>query len=425
MAKYIIVADDLTGSNATCSLLKKVGLRAASIFQLPKTKIETIDVISYSTDSRGISKEEAYERVKDAVSFLKSEETLLYNKRIDSTLRGNIGSEMDAMLEQLEEDRIAVVVPAYPDSGRIVVNKIMLVNGILLENSDAGRDPKTPVNTSCVEELIQKQSKYSSHYFSLQDIAKEEEKLVKEIELYGKENRVLIFDAVTNEDIIKIARLMNRSNLKIITVDPGPFTMYYTKELQKKNNLEKKILMVIGSATETSKKQIEHILQHEEIFLEKMNPNNFFVEESRQQEIQRVVSMIKKGIDSYDLFLITTTPIGNDEKLNLPEIAKMKGVSVEAISKIISNTLTEAATLVLEEVQKFEGVYSSGGDITLALLEKLNSIGVEIKEEVIPLAAYGRLIGGKFSNMKLVSKGGMVGKEDTIKLCLNQMKSDI
>ena len=33
--------------------------------------------------------------------------------------------------------------------------------------------------------------------------------------------------------------------------------------------------------------------------------------------------MIKKGIDSYDLFLITTTPIGNDEKLNLPEIAKM------------------------------------------------------------------------------------------------------
>ena len=136
MAKYIIVADDLTGSNATCSLLKKVGLRAASIFQLPKTKIETIDVISYSTDSRGISNEEAYEIVKDAVSFLKSEETLLYNKRIDSTLRGNIGSEMDAMLEQLEEDRIAVVVPAYPDSGRIVVNKIMLVNGILLENSD-------------------------------------------------------------------------------------------------------------------------------------------------------------------------------------------------------------------------------------------------------------------------------------------------
>ncbi len=425
MVKYVIVADDLTGSNATCSLLKKVGLRAASIFQLPKKRVEEMDVISYSTDSRGITKEEAYERVKRAVNVLKGDEVLLYNKRIDSTLRGNIGAEMDAMLEQLEEDRIAVVVPAYPDSGRIVVNKIMLVNGTLLENSDAGRDPKTPIHTSCVEELIKKQTKYTSHYFNLETIAKEEKSLLREIQEQGKKNRILIFDAVTNEDIIKIARVVSQSDFKIITVDPGPFTMYYAKELQKKNHLDKKILMVIGSATETTKKQIEYILQQEDIFLEKMNPKNFFLEKERKQEIQRVVSMMKKGIESYDLFLLTTSPIGNDEKLNLQEIANEMKMTIEEISKIISNTLTEAAALVLEETQKFEGIYSSGGDITVALLEKLETIGVEIKEEVIPLTAYGRFIEGKFPNMKLVSKGGMVGREDTIKLCLNQMKNDI
>lgn len=425
MVKYVIVADDLTGSNATCSLLKKVGLRAASIFQLPKKRIEEMDVISYSTDSRGVTKEEAYERVKRAVNGLKGDEILLYNKRIDSTLRGNIGAEMDAMLEQLEENRIAVVVPSYPDSGRIVVNKIMLVNGILLENSDAGRDPKTPIHTSCVEELIKKQTKYTSHYFNLETIAKEEKSLLQEIQEQGKKNRILIFDAVTNEDIIKIARVVSQSDFKIITVDPGPFTMYYAKELQKKNHLYKKILMVIGSATETTKKQIEYILQQEDIFLEKMNPKKFFLEKERKQEIQRVVSMMKKGIESYDLFLLTTSPIGNDEKLNLQEIASEMKTTVEEISKIISNTLTEAAALILEETQKFEGIYSSGGDITVALLEKLETIGVEIKEEVIPLTAYGRFIEGKFPNMKLVSKGGMVGREDTIKLCLNQMKNDI
>src|SRR3712207_5034567 len=102
MVKYVIVADDLTGSNATCSLLKKIGLRAASVFQLSSEKMEEMDVISYSTDSRGITKEEAYERVKRAINVLKRDEILLYNKRIDSTLRGNIGAEIDAMLEQLE-----------------------------------------------------------------------------------------------------------------------------------------------------------------------------------------------------------------------------------------------------------------------------------------------------------------------------------
>src|SRR3712207_1912317 len=297
MVKYVIVADDLTGSNATCSLLKKIGLRAASVFQLSSEKMEEMDVISYSTDSRGITKEEAYERVKRAINVLKRDEILLYNKRIDSTLRGNIGAEIDAMLEQLEEDRIAVVVPSYPDSGRIVVNNIMLVNGTLLENSDAGRDPKTPIHTSCVEELIKKQTKYTSYYFHLEAIAKEEKSLLKEIQEQGKKNRILIFDAVTNEDIIKIARAVSQSDFKIITVDPGPFTMYYAKELQKKNHLEKKIFMVIGSATETTKKQIEYILQQEDIFLEKMNPKKFFLEKDRKQEIQRVVSMIKKGIE--------------------------------------------------------------------------------------------------------------------------------
>ena len=34
MQKYIVIADDLTGSNATCSLFKKIGLRAASILKL-------------------------------------------------------------------------------------------------------------------------------------------------------------------------------------------------------------------------------------------------------------------------------------------------------------------------------------------------------------------------------------------------------
>lgn len=61
---------------------------------------------------------------------------------------------------------------------------------------------------------------------------------------------------------------MNRSNLKIITVDPGPFTMYYTKELQKKNNLEKKILMVIGSATETSKNKLSIFYNTKRFFRE-------------------------------------------------------------------------------------------------------------------------------------------------------------
>ena len=425
MQKYIVIADDLTGSNATCSLFKKIGLRAASILKLQGDINYDVDVISYSTASRGLDKEEAYKKVSEAIKILKNKDVLVYNKRIDSTLRGNIGTEINAMLDNLEDDRIAVVIPSYPDSGRIVVNKTMLVNGVLLENSDAGKDPKTPIKTSCVESLVQKDIKYSSTYFTLSDIAQPIEEIAKKIQEAIKKSRVLIFDAVNNEDIIKISKAIIHSDINIITVDPGPFTLYYSKELQKKNHLEKKILMVIGSVTATTKKQIEYILQEEDIFLVKMKVEDFFKKETCLKEIERVISFIKKGIVSYDLFLVTTSPIGDEKKADLQKLAENLNTTVEEISKIIANTLTETIVKILKETQKFEGIYSSGGDITIALLEKLKAIGVEIREEVIPLAAYGRIIGGDFPNLKLVSKGGMVGDEKTIKLCLHKIKNDI
>ena len=425
MQKYIVIADDLTGSNATCSLFKKIGLRAASILKLQGDINYDVDVISYSTASRGLDKEEAYKKVSEAIKILKNKDVLVYNKRIDSTLRGNIGTEINAMLDNLEDDRIAVVIPSYPDSGRIVVNKTMLVNGVLLENSDAGKDPKTPIKTSCVESLIQKGIKYSSTYFTLSDIEQPIEEIVKKIQEAIKKSRVLIFDAVNNEDIIKISKAIIHSDIDIVTVDPGPFTLYYSKELQKKNHLEKKILMVIGSVTATTKKQIEYILQEEDIFLVKMKVEDFFEKETCLKEIERVIAYIKKGIASYDLFLVTTSPIGDEKKADLQKLTENLNTTVEEISKIIANTLTETIVKILKETQKFEGIYSSGGDITIALLEKLKAIGVEIREEVIPLAAYGRIMGGDFSNLKLVSKGGMVGDETVIKLCLHKMKNDI
>lgn len=423
--KYVVIADDLTGSNATCSLLKKIGLSTASIFKLEKDKNYKNDVVSYSTDSRAISKKDAYNRVFQTIQILKNNSVLLYNKRIDSTLRGNIGSEIEGMLDALNEDRVAILVPSYPDSGRIVVNKTMLVNGILLEHSDAGRDTKTPVISSNVEEIIKNQTKLNTAYFTLKDISKSEAELTKNIIEKSKDNKILIFDSVTNEDIIKISKAVLKSNLKIITVDPGPFTMYYSSEMKKITKTDKKILMVIGSATDTTKQQIEHILQHEDIFLVKMKPSLFFDKKTRLEEIKRVCELIYKGINNYELIMLTTTPIGDDKRLDLQKISNDLNISIDEVSKIIAQTLTEAASDVLLTSNSFEGVYSSGGDITLALLEKLEAIGVEIRDEVIPLAAYGRIIEGKIGNLKLVSKGGMVGNKETIKLCLHKIKNDI
>ena len=42
---------------------------------------------------------------------------------------------------------------------------------------------------------------------------------------------------------------------------------------------------------------------------------------------------------------------------------------------------------------------------------QMGTVGLRLLDEVVPLAGYGELIGGEFSGMRFISKGGMVGDE--------------
>ena len=123
MAHCVVIADDLTGGNATGVLFRKSGYEANTVLNLAAVDpalLESSDCVIYPTDSRGVSPEEAYERVRKACEILAGENVKIYTHRIDSTLRGNLGSETDAMLDFLGEEYIAVAAPCFPATARVV-----------------------------------------------------------------------------------------------------------------------------------------------------------------------------------------------------------------------------------------------------------------------------------------------------------------
>jgi uncharacterized protein YgbK (DUF1537 family) len=158
MSKIIIIADDLTGANATGVLLVQQGFKAATFINLDKYKSmqnDDYDILSINTDSRAIKKEEAYKRVKSIVELFKEEDVKLFAKRIDSTLRGNIGAEISAILDNVKDDTYAIVVPSFPASGRACVGGYLMVHQVPLEKTAVATDPKTPVFTSKVVSLLE------------------------------------------------------------------------------------------------------------------------------------------------------------------------------------------------------------------------------------------------------------------------------
>ena len=116
--KVAIIADDLTGANATAALLSTRGFTTLTCLDNPQSG-EDYDVISFSTDSRSVPAREAYERVSRYLELVNPDTTTI-SKRIDSTLRGNLGAEVDAVIDRYPH-LMAIVVPVYPSSGRICV----------------------------------------------------------------------------------------------------------------------------------------------------------------------------------------------------------------------------------------------------------------------------------------------------------------
>ncbi len=429
--RLYIVADDLTGANATSVLLAKKGFKASTFIDaelLNDDNMRNCDVVAVSTDSRGIIKEDAYEKVKIEVNRVKHLKPM-YNKRIDSTLRGNIGSEIDAMIDGID-DGIAVVVASYPDSGRVCIGGFLLVNSIPLQKTPVARDPKCPVTNSKVKDIIEYQTKYSIDEIGINEVLKGEESLSEKIkESAQKGNKIIVIDAVTNDEIETIAKASNLSDLNIISVDPGPYTMNMMMEKCGKSLMQqgKKVFFAVGSVSKTTIEQIEHLVVKKSPALIKVDPIRLIDESQKAEEVERVVELIKEKLqDDNSNILGVSTTTREEEVLDLSEVCKVFNMDEESVSVRINRGLAEITELAIDASKSSIGaVYTSGGDVTMAVMQKLNVEGIDIKDEVIPLAVYGRFIGGKYPNMPAITKGGLIGEKSTLTMCLEYLLTKI
>ncbi|MGL5329444.1 MAG: four-carbon acid sugar kinase family protein [Peptostreptococcaceae bacterium] len=429
--KLYVIADDLTGANATSVLLAKEGFKCSTFINselLNDENMSTCDVIAISTDSRGITSDEAYKKVSDEVKRVKHLNPI-YTKRIDSTLRGNIGKEIDAIIDNCE-DSIAIVVASYPDSGRISIGGFLLVNSVPLQKTLVAKDPKCPVTNSNVNEIIQAQTKYKVGKIEISDVLKGEVILSDRIKSLAKEgNKIIVIDAVTNDEIDIIAKASKLSNLNIIPVDPGPFTKCLMNEKYGEAIVEqgKKVFFAIGSVSKTTIGQIEDLVASKKPALIKVDPLKLINDDLIEAEIERVLHIIDEKLkeDKINIIGISTTT-REDEVLNLKELSIELGLDEEEISVKINKGLATITESSLEISKSSIGaLYTSGGDVTMEVMKKLEVEGIDIKDEIIPLAVYGRFIGGKYPNMPAITKGGLIGDQKTLSKCIDYLLTKI
>lgn len=427
MANVIVVADDLTGANATGVLLKKAGLDTFTVLDAKDgggQALSGCDCLVIPTDSRSIDPGEAYDRVKTALETFRGEGVTLYAKRIDSTLRGNLGSETDAFLDVLGPEYIAVCVPCFPSSGRVIVGSHLLVGGVPLRKTEVAADPKCAIHTTDAFVLFQGQTKYRISAVHLDDVHDGAGHLADVIRARREEGaRILLVDSVTEEDLETVAEAVAVSGIKTVSVDPGPFTAQLGKRLAQREKKESgKIICAIGSVNGVAGAQTRALLGSRRVAAVYLETTAILEsDESCQREVQRLKKELLQRRGESNILAVIGDGIDPKNRVNFELYTQRWGLDTEGLSARINNAFAQVTLGVLEACPEIGGVYSTGGDITAAIHSAAGTAGLRLMDEVLPLAGYGIAVGGKLSGKAFVSKGGMVGGENAMVTCTDYL----
>jgi len=191
-----IVADDLTGACDTGALF--AGRGPVSVVIAPALPEADPEVVTLDTESRALSENDAASAVRRLSTALASRlaRSAVF-KKIDSTFRGPVAVELDALVVGAGA-RAALVCPAFPAMGRTVVHGLLSVHGVPVHHSPIGSDPDYRAATSDLVEMLAGRSALPVSLLPLKEVRGPAADLARA----ARERRgLVVVDAETDADL--------------------------------------------------------------------------------------------------------------------------------------------------------------------------------------------------------------------------------
>jgi uncharacterized protein YgbK (DUF1537 family) len=201
------IADDYTGASDLANTLTRAGLRTVQTIGVPADDLAMpeVDAVVVSLKSRSIEAGIAVERSRTAEKWLRSRGAshVLFKicSTFDSTDKGNIGPVMDALCAD-SGDRIVLVTPAFPETGRTVYQGNLFVGSVPLNESPLKDHPLNPMHDSNLVRVLARQSRTKVGLVDLATVTRGLEAVrAKLADLSGQGIGAAIIDAVFDLDL--------------------------------------------------------------------------------------------------------------------------------------------------------------------------------------------------------------------------------
>ena len=415
-----IIADDLTGANDTALQFHIQGAKTKILLDTeynPNPK-DAAEVWAISSESRNCDSQTAKERVEKVVKTFSERFSFEYfYKKIDSTLRGHIAIETLTMLEILEYDA-AVIIPAFPQEGRITVGGYHLLKGIPIGRTEIAIDPHSPILESHIPTLLKSQldekQKDLVGTLELKTVMNGAGPiLVKINELMKEGKKLIVADASSITDIEQIVLAIKKCDKKLLPAGTAATAQVLGKtwladiesnrEPLRLEKLPK--LIVSGTATQITAEQIERLESSDDY--DNVNfialDTKAIIEGVHDELVSRVVSNLKSGVTVcvHTSHLIANFDGFSEDSFNA-ELTK------EKLAGMITDYLGEFTKRVLAQIQVI--LITLGGETSYKCCKAIESKELGLEDEVAPAISLCL----DSNNQWIVTKSGNLGKTNTL-----------
>ena len=416
MPEVAIIADDLTGAADTgvqfCPYFTNTMLTSYNNLS-SNPHIPASQALAVYTNSRAMRAQSAQERVRLVAQQLLAFQPRRIYKKVDSCLRGNIGAEVDEIVDEMGFD-LSFIAPAFPEMGRITLHDLHLLHNIPIADTELSQDPVNPITESRLSRIVAAQSRNKVGHVDVQFLEGDNKTMVGEIaRLINTGARHVVFDATCQAHLDKITRSAMEGHKKILLVGSAGLAGSLGAHFQKRNaGVEDDIkafkgghhLLVCGTASDLMRLQISALIKTYPYQVISLMPN-LLADPNERDELFSKVPFAQRHLSEHNLII-------KIESLETAEAQAAKTSSAWTPEQII-----EGLGLFLAAVlrgRRPASLFLSGGDTASSVLGAISANGIRLGREILPGVAKGMIIGDLMDGLPVVTKAGAFGQEDTL-----------
>ncbi len=373
--RIAVIADDLTGALDTGVQFSNCGF-AVHVTDDPLSS--SADVVVVNTDSRSLDPGRAYNLVFNIAEKVSGFD-IIY-KKTDSTLRGNVGAEIQAVLDATGEET-AFLTPCYPPTARCIKDGHLLIYGVPIDQTEYSSEHES--RQSYIPDLIR--TGVTRPIIHLGDSSN--------IQCHSG---IVVIDSESEADLLKIAK-----NLIGHKVSAGSAGLAAAIAETLVDPLP--VLSVIGSRRTVTQRQTRALEKRLGAELIPLDMRKAINREPQTRAVLRAIEVFEARRD----VIITSAPDPETVEMTV-EAAASHGLSSTELEAMITDALADTAKTLIEKTP-LSGIILSGGATAMAVCAVLSVNEISIIEELRPGIPLLRL-----DDINAVTKAGGFGESDAL-----------